>query len=171
MIHDLTPHLPRSKGEEISRERADSANVHVQRPGNQRLSGPPIVRQQVSRIGANTHNGSKMRGHTPSDSAGNSSAGTGPGMTTKPSISSARAAASGRDALAIMRNHCSCDRRQRSRTRHAPRPCVKAKRNVSPDGVLVNDSHIVTAGPKPVSSTIHVRPPSIEVMTPRSVPR
>ena len=40
-----------------------------------------------------------------------------------------------------------------------------------PDGVRFNDSHIVTAEPKPVSSVIHVRPPSIDTMTPRSVPR
>jgi hypothetical protein len=59
----------------------------------------------------------------------------------------------------------------RSVTRHAPRPCVKANNCFCPAGVRISDSHIVTAGPNPVSSVIHVRPPSIDTITPRSVPR
>ena len=33
------------------------------------------------------------------------------------------------------------------------------------------ERHIVTAGPNPVASRIHVLPPSIDTITPRSVPR
>src|SRR5687767_8789887 len=56
-------------------------------------------------------------------------------------------------------------------TRHTPRPCVNANNCFCPAGVRISDSHIVTAGPNPVSSLIHVLPPSIDTITPRSVPR
>jgi len=59
----------------------------------------------------------------------------------------------------------------RSVTRHAPRPCVNANNCFCPAGVRISESHIVTAGPNPVSSVIHVWPPSIDTITPRSVPR
>ena len=41
-------------------------------------------------------------------------------------------------------------------TRHAPRPCVNANNCFCPAGVRISESHIVTAGPNPVSSVIHV---------------
>lgn len=56
-------------------------------------------------------------------------------------------------------------------TRQTPRPCVNANRRLRPDVSRISASHSVTAGPKPVSSTSHRRPPSTETNTPRSVPR
>ena len=49
-----------------------------------------------------------------------------------------------------------------SRTLHAPRPCVNANRYFCPSVALTICSHIVTAGPNPVSSASHVRPASID---------
>ena len=78
----------------------------------------------------------------------------------------------GFEAEEVADGHTALHRKLHRRvTRHTPRPCVNANNCFCPAGVRISDSHIVTAGPNPVSSVIHVWPPSSDTITPRSVPR
>src|SRR5919108_450447 len=54
-------------------------------------------------------------------------------------------------------------------TRHAPRPNVKAKSVWTPF-IVVTESALVETAAKPVISTDHVSPPSVETKTPASLP-
>ena len=54
-------------------------------------------------------------------------------------------------------------------TRQAPRPNVNAK-IVGTPFIVVMDSAVVETAAKPVISTAHVAPPSVETNTPASVP-